>query len=160
MPCEISLLSHSLLWFLLIHCCGVEIQTAWLEILSQLEWVIFNSAVSKQIIKVRSDIQQHWSWVNRGLTSCTQLTSPHSSALCCLHLPPPPNLPRYSSILFHFSSLWQVLHVSPTDNQVFDRSLLTHTEQKWNRVIQVFLYLFCCGCPDGSKQCKSHNTNT
>lgn len=80
-PCEISLLSHSLLICQILpktrRC--VEIHRQSLKMLSQL--------VSKQIITARSDIKKHPSWVDRGSTSCTQLTSLQSNAplrlLCC-----------------------------------------------------------------------------
>lgn len=85
-PCEISLLSHSLLVCQILpktQCCA-EIQRQCRKMLSQLEFVIFNSKVSKQIITAQSDIKLHPSWVNRGLTSCTQLTSLQSNAPLCL----------------------------------------------------------------------------
>lgn len=58
-PCEISLLSHSLLIGQILpktQCC-VEIQRQCLKLLSQLEFVILYSNVSKQIITARSDIK-------------------------------------------------------------------------------------------------------
>lgn len=92
MPCEISLLSHRLLICQILPKtqCRVEIHSHCLK-MQKPAWIChfltvkhFNSNVLKHVIMARSDINYHSSWVNGGLTSCTQLTSMQGNATLCL----------------------------------------------------------------------------